>query len=480
MGKSKGNKVIVRCVGKSAEEVTGSMYLITCPTGERILLDAGLYQTSSKPYEAYKINNRKFDFKPEELTAVVLSHIHSDHAHAIPKLVKGGFNGKIYTQYKTLDFFEPMLMDSAKIMGRDALMFSKRLNQDVKPIYTPEDVQPALKMLVGIKYNEEVKISDNVTLVLKSAAHIIGSSQIILYIKTPSGSVRKLTYVGDLGNTLFDQPFTEEFDPVIKTNLLIGECTYNSPLKSVKKGQRGKDLEKLESAIRETCFNKRGKVLIPTFALARTECILYYIWKMFKDDPEFKIPVIVDSPLAVKLIKCFEDNLTGQDAIIFSEMLQWKNLRLVESYEESAALVKDPTTKVILSSSGMLTQGRSVVHLQDILPRRDSTVITVGYMAEGSLGRLIKDGKKEAIKINGKYYDNRCSIVNLTSFSGHAQFEQLIQYYSNISNNGCETIALVHSDDGKLEFKKALEEKISSIGKTTRVIATTKDQVIRF
>ena len=479
MGKSKGNnKVIVRCVGKSAEDVTGSMYLIQCETGERILIDAGLYQSNDLKRD-YKINNRKFDFKPSEITAVILSHLHCDHSSLSPRLVKEGFNGNIFINYKAVDFLEHMLTDSAKIMARDAVILSKKSSTSVQPIYSQEDVENTLKLVRGVKNGEEIRITDNVSFKLQDAGHVVASSQISVYVRTLSGGIKKVCFSGDLSNTILQQPFVEEFQPIIKCNAFFGECTYNSPDRSVKKEQREKDLEKLESIIRDTCLEKKGKTLLPVFSLQRVETMLYYIWNIFKDDPTFNVPVVIDSPLAIKLLNCYEDNLSGEEGILFSEMLQWKNLRIIESYEESAALIKDESPKVILSSSGMLTKGRSILHLQDILPRKNSHIILCGYQAPNTIGRKIKENKYDEIKINGKYFKNNAGITSLTSFSSHMQYRELMSYYLSLANNGCSTIVLVHSDDGKIEFKKELEERIAKIGKTTKVIAATKDQVVR-
>ena len=478
MGKKSNNKVIVRCVGKSAEDVTGSMYLIQCETGEQILIDAGLYQSNDLKRD-YKINNRKFDFKPSEITAVILSHLHIDHVGLTCRLVKEGFNGNIFINYKAVDFLEHMLTDSAKIMARDAVILSKKSSTSVQPIYGQEDVEDTLKLVRGVKNGEEIRVTDNVSFKLQDAGHVVASSQISVYVRTLSGSVKKVCFSGDLSNTILPQPFCESFVPITKCNAFFGECTYNSQDRSVKKEQREKDLEKLESIIRDTCLEKKGKTLLPVFSLQRVETMLYYIWNIFKDDPTFNIPVVVDSPLAIKLLKCYEDNLSGEEGLIFFEMLQWKNLRLVESYEESAALIRDESAKVILSSSGMLTQGRSVLHLMNVLPMKNSHIILCGYQAPNTIGRKIKENKYDEIKINGKYYKNNAGITSLTSFSSHMQYEQLQSYFLSLANNGCSTIVLVHGDEGKIEFKKSLEEKISKIGKTTKVVAATKDQVVR-
>lgn len=475
----KKDKITVRCIGMSSCDVTGSGYLVECPTGEKVILDFGIYQ-SSKSYEDYKINKRKLNFKPSEIDAVIISHVNADHYCLLPLAVHNGLKCNIYLATENVDFTKPMLEDSAKIMERDAQSFTRKYKKDHLPIYNLDDVANTLPLFRGCSKNENHYITENVWFRLVSAGHIFGSCQIELFIKLPSGVVRKIAYSGDLGNTIFEQPFVESLEPIIKCAMYIGETTYNNPLRSVKKGQREKDLELMKSIIIQTCIDKKGIVLIPTFALQRTETMLYTLWKLFKDDKNFKIPIIVDSPLAVNLLDCYKNNLQGEWLDIFNKMMSWENIKIIHSVEESMSCLADDSPKVVCSSSGMLTQGRSVLYLKKILPRSNCTILTCGYMAEGGIGWKIKNNpSQKTITIDGKAYPNRCNINSLSSYSSHMQYEQLMSYYTNLANNGCEIIWLVHGDKGKLKFKEELENKIRKILKTTKVVATNKDTVAR-
>ena len=201
---------------------------------------------------------------------------------------------------------------------------------------------------------------------------------------------------------------------------------------------------------------------------------------MFKDDKDFNIPVVVDSPLAVALLDCFQKNLTGEWLEIFNQMMSWKNLKIIREVEESMACVEDSSPKIICSSSGMLTQGRSILYLKKILPRSNCSILTVGYMAEGGIGWKIKNcPSQKTITIDSKAYVNRCDIKCLDSFSSHMQYEELMNLYVNLANNGCEIIWLVHGDKGKIQFKEELENRIRKILKTTKVVATNRDTVAR-
>lgn len=479
MCKKNDTKIQVQCVGMSAVQVTGSMYLVTCPTGEQILLDCGLYQSANK-YECYKVNSGKFDFKPSELTAVLISHTHGDHNLLAPKLYKDGATCKTYMSYESIDMVKPMALDSVKIMERDTMALNRRYKKSYEPIYNEDDVYNYLDNIYGVEYNDMIEITENVSVQFIPSGHIFGSCQIVLYIKKPSGNIVKIAYSGDLGNIIFEQPFVRDFEKVVKANMYIGECTYNDKNRSVKKEQRAKDIEMIKNIVEQTCIDNKGILLIPTFALQRMEVILHTLWSIYKDDKDFNIPIIVDSPLAVNLLDCFLLNLEGEDRELLEQILSWKNIKVIRTIEESQAWVLDTKPKIVCSSSGMLTQGRSIMYLKKILPRKNCCILTIGYCAEGTLAWTIKNrSDQKTITIDEKAYPNRCDIKSLRSFSSHMQYEELMNYYVNLANNGCNTIWLVHGDENKIKFKKELEERISKINKSTKVIATNFDTTTR-
>lgn len=476
MSKKNEKSIKVSCVGMSGKEVTGSAYLVECPTGEKILLDCGLYQSSNK-YETYKINQKKLKYKPSELTFVAISHLNADHLLLTPLLYRQGATCNTYMYYKNIDFARPMFEDCLKIMDREKYSFK---NKEYHPLYDMEDVEECLSKMRGTNIDEIIQITPNVSLQFVSAGHIYGSCQIVLYIRKPSGNIVKLAYSGDLGNVIFEQPFVEQYSKVVKANFYIGECTYSRKERSAKKEQRKRDLEKIENIVRETCIDKMGILLIPCFALQRMETMIYTIWKIFKDDESFDIPIIVDSPLAVKILDCFSESLEGEDKKLFDNMMSWKNLKIIRSVEDSKSCVEDNKPKCVLSSSGMLTQGRSVLYLKKILPRNNCSILTCGYMAEGTIGDKIKNcPDRKTITVDKVAYKNRCGINSLSTFSSHMQYEELMNMYVNLANNGCDTIWLVHGDANKIEFKKELEDRISKINRTTKVVATNLETVGR-
>lgn len=470
-------KVTVRCAGMASSDVTGSCYLVECPSGEKILLDCGIYQ-SGNIVEAYKINRRKFSFRPKDITAVIVSHLNADHFCLLPKFAAEGGDCPYYISEESVEFVRPILEDSARIMERDARILSKKNSAAQKPVYNMEDVSLALPHFRGCEEMTMHRITDHVSFRLVPAGHIFGSCQIELYITLPSGTMKKICYTGDLGNSLFEQPFVEDYQPVVKCSMLIGETTYNDPKRSAKKCQRRKDLELMEKTIREVCIENNGIVLIPTFAMQRTETMLYMLWKIFHEDKTFKIPIVIDSPLAVKLLGCYSRSLRGKEKEKFDEMMSWENIRIIEDRDESLACIADPSPKVVCSASGMLSQGRSVQYLKEILPRKNCCILTCGYMVEDSLGWKIKHrSEQRTLTIDHKPCRCRCSVKSLDSFSSHAQYPQLMDTYVDAAERGCSLIWLVHGDKGKLDMKAALEKRISKICKTTRIAATNRDTV---
>lgn len=440
MSKKKGkNNIKIQFCGMNAVEVTGSMVLVTYTaddnTQKKILLDCGLYQSSSV-HDCFKINNRKFDFNINEIDSIFISHNNIDHIGLLPRLYKDGCNALIYTYNPNLEFMELMLADSAYIMERDLLSVKKKM-PNATVLYGIPDVKTTMRYVRGCDKNKIYKIDDNLSVEFISAGHIVGSTQIILYIKKPSGHVTKVGFTGDIGNTLFNNPFIEEFEPINKCNILLGECTYSDGSRSCKKADREKDIKKLKSVIDSFCVEGNGSVLIPCFALQRTQTMLKLLYDIYGEDESFDIPVIIDSPLACRITEALKGAFDDDNLKILNKILSWKNLKLVSKPEESKACVADTSSKVVLSSSGMMTQGRCVHYTKSMLPRSNCCIITCGYMVEGSLGWKIKNcNEQKTISIDGKKYNNKCQVCNLKSFSSHMQYEQLLNYYKNIANNG--------------------------------------------
>lgn len=469
--KKKADKIRVSFVGMNASEVTGSMTLIEYQD-IKVLVDAGLYQSNSIAKD-YKVNSRKLDFNPRDIDYIFIDHCNIDHFGLLPRLYRDGCQAQIITHHNSVEFFKPMLEDCAHIMECDAMALQRGKYPNARPIYTKEDVGLTLPSIRGYDTNRMYELDNTVSFELKGAGHIIGAVQVVLYIKTQSGHIEKIPFSGDLGNILFDNPFIIPFEPIVNSSIFIGECTYGNSERGCSKGDREKDIEKLKTVIDTVCNDRKGRVFIPSFALQRTQTILKILYDIYGQDENFTTQIIVDSPLAVKVTRIFEQTLVGEDKELIDKIMAWKNVRFITDSMDSKACVLDGQPKVILSASGMVSAGRSIHWAQSVLPRANDCIITIGFMCEGTLGWRIKNGDdKKTISVNGKPCKNRCQVVNLRSFSSHMQYQQLINYYKSMNTNA---IYLVHGNmEDKLQFKKDLEEELRKMGKTTRVVAVNK------
>jgi len=466
MSKNKNNKIRVKFIGKNADDVTGSMILIEMQN-YKILLECGLYQ-SNNIKEDYLINSRKFEFKPSEIDYIFIGHSHIDHIGLLPRLYANGCKAKVIVPQGISELFSLMAKDSAFIIGKDVETLQRKYALTVQPIYTAEDVETSLQYFE--EYNSEniIKLNDSISFKFISSGHIINAMQIELFL-TEGNHTSKILYTSDLGSVSIPKFYSGKFKPSLSANLVIGEATYSKKGKSTTNKDREKDLEKIKTVITNSCLDHKSSVLIPIFALDRCQNILTHLYNMFGKDPEFTIPIIVDSPLAVKITKLYQKLLIGDDLEQFEKVMSWSNIHLVEDYELSKFWMSKKEPKLILSASGMMQAGRSRQWAKTLLPDSLSHILFVGYSSDGSLSSRIKEGKKQkTITIDGKPIANRCGITNLLSFSSHINHDDLLNYYSEINT---EKVALVHSDYGsKLEFAKELQEEIGKKNKTSRVI----------
>lgn len=470
MGRKKQNQIKVTFCGKNSEDVTGSMILIEM-NNKNILLECGLFQSNNLKND-YKINSQKLPFKAKDIDMIFLGHSHIDHCGLTPRLYAEGCKAKIITVKDTGKIITHLLKDSAYIMERDSQSLSRKSDVTYKPIYSELDVDNCLNYVEEYNYNTLYAIDEEVSFEFIQAGHIVRSAQLILYLKQ-GNCTRKILYTSDIGNVKFDKYYAEPLQRCNSANLVIGECTYSSNDRSVKVKDRINDLNKIKTVIEDTCIDRKGRVLIPCFALDRCQNILTHLYNLFGEDENFDIPVILDSPLAVKITNTYSEILNGEDKVLFDKVMNWKNLKLISDSDESKACVSSTDPAIICSSSGMLTAGRSIYYTKSIITNRNSTILFIGFASENSLAYKIKHSyKNKTINIDGKPYKNNCQIVDLKSFTSHMQYDDLLDYYSDIQ---CEKIALVHSNfDDKVEFVKELQSKIEKKNKSSKVICVNK------
>lgn len=438
-----------------------------------------MIQNNHSPVETYNENRELIeDIDKKSVSIIFVNHLHIDHIGLIPALVKYNKDVRIIIPQYSSAIMKEMLLDSAYIMQRDCETMSLKTNKHYEPFFNVDDVEATMNCVEEYASNQLFTIEEGLEIRYVPSGHIFAAQQLELFFKT-GAHVSKVLYTSDLGNTLIEDSkiFVDKFNPVSNANIVIGECTYSDRKRIMKKKDFDKDKEKIHSVIEQFCIDNKARVLIPTFSLDRTEYILWLLYEMFGQDEDFKIPIVIDSPLAIRLIDCYSNVLQGEAKENFNKMMAWNNIQKVVTPEDSKSAVADNKPKVIISASGMLTAGRSVKWTQSILPNPNDCFLFMGYCGVGTLGRTICDGsEKKTININGKPCKNKATLVNLKSFSSHMQRNELINYYKSIN---CEKVYLVHGDkDTKLDFKEDLEKEISNMSKSTRVIAVNRSTKI--
>ena len=454
-------KPYVKFISGSATGVTGSAHLVRFKN-YGILLDCGLEQGHDimTDYQANKDFLHKIRVK--DIQYIILSHCHVDHSGLIPALFAKGCQAHVYVPTGSIPLLRLLWADSLKIHQSDCLKLQKKHGRKFAPFFTEDDIDTALGRCIEIGFNEETALNQDVKFEYLSAGHIIYSAQI--YLELHQGyQIYRVGYTGDIGG-FTPRPFTTPRQSMPFCDLTIGECTYNTPTRPNSVKDRPKDVEKIITVV-----NESHKILFPCFSLQRTQELLlnlYMLWEM-KDLPD--IPVYLDSPLAIKICNMWPD------VELWDDVMNWKNLKFVNEITDSKALQMSNEHCIIVSASGFLNGGRVLSHLTTVLPNENNTIMFIGYAGENNLASKIK-ANEPVVEVNGVLVENKAKIVELRSFSSHASYEELMDYYTEIPYN---KICLVHGEmNGKVEFAKALKDKLASNGKSARVIAVNADTKI--
>ena len=442
--------------------VTGSCHLLT--TGNhKVLLDCGQFQ-GGKAQDA--LNYEPFPFEPSEIECVILSHAHIDHCGRLPLLVKRGFTGKIYCTDATADLLDVMLKDSGFIHEKDAEWKSKRAARagkpPVEPLYTYKDACESLKYVEPILYDQQIQINDDMKIVFNDAGHILGSAITELWIKEDDKE-SKIVFSGDLG--MVDRPILRDPTIIKKADYVIMETTYcnrNHP-------QNSTSIKQLLDIVLKTT-RRGGTVVIPSFAVGRTQELIFEFNKFYEEHSDYKdeldnLMVYVDSPMATTATEVFRKNAQvfdeeTRDYILRGDNpLDFKNLRFTRSTAESQALNLDKSPKVIISASGMCEAGRIRHHLKHNLWDPRSSVIFVGYQAEGTLGKILVEGTKD-VTLFGEEVHVNAEIYNLEGFSGHADQNGLFSWIAGFRQKP-KQVFLVHGEEqSKIDFGKLIHDKL--------------------
>lgn len=463
-------------VGQNANDVTGSCIYIKY-NGKQILLECGLYQNNDY-LESYNVNSEKFKFKPSEIDYIFVGHTHVDHIGLIPRVVKEGFRGQIITSAATAKLMQPLLLNSAFILQSEANALSFRYKRNYEPIYTTDDVYETLKHIYIFDSIHELHILDEViSFKWLSNSHCVGARQLQLLLHDKNGVLNSIFYTSDIGSLHTTNHYVENTEiPQNFNKITIMESTYGEPGRKSKKTRKF-DLEKLRTAI-DTVLERYGTVVMPCFSFSRTQELLTNLYLMFHET-DFQYDIVVDSILTCDVCDLYDDLLFDDDLSLWSKVKNWKNIKFIRDKEESLACVKLHCPKIVLSSSGFCTNGRILSYLHEYLSDENSMVIFSGFTgADNSyLSYRIKNYKEnKIIKISGDKVENKADCVSLTTFSSHANRDELIEYGSKINT---EKLVLVHgSTVAKNSLKEDLKDAISKENKSFKVVAATKDMFI--
>lgn len=430
----------------AAQTVTGSQHLIEV-NGHRLLLECGLYQ--GRRQETYR-RNLDFPYQAGDVDAVLLSHAHIDHSGNLPNLVKQGFEGPIYATPATAHLSNVMLMDSGHIQENDAayvnMKRARKGEPSVEPLYTLEDAARVAQYFVPQKYETWFQPIPGVAARFVDAGHILGSAAICLDVEESRRTTR-LWFSGDIGRR--DLPMLR--DPVLpeRADFLLMECTYGDKPHA----HPEEAYEELRTVVKRT-VERGGKVIIPAFAVGRTQELVYVLHQMFENGEIPRVPVVVDSPLAVKATdifrahpECFDDETrTFMNKNGYRSALGFDLLTYTRSVEESKALNDQKDPMIIISASGMAEAGRILHHLKNNIGDPRNTVLIVSWQAPYTLGRRLAD-REEKVRIFGESYHRRAEVATIGGLSAHAG-QTFLREYARASEGTLRAIALVHGEPG--------------------------------
>ena len=442
----------------AAREVTGSKHLITTKKGLNILLDCGMYQGKGLETDAM---NRDLGFDPAEIDYLILSHAHIDHSGLIPYIYKEGFRGTVLCTPATRDLCAIMLADAGRIQEADTHTFNKKRKDQnlppVEPIYTEKDAQECMSCFISVPYHKQFNIEGEVTVEFFDAGHILGSSCVYLEIKDGRRTI-KLGFTGDIGR--YNKRILKDPEPFPQVDYLIMESTYGDRLHTTIEDAE----QELLMAVLDTCTKKKGKLIIPSFAVGRAQEIIYALDRLETADLLPDIDVFVDSPLSVSATNIMRLHTECFGPSILQYMKKdpdpfgFDRLQYIQSVEASKALNVRHKPCVIISASGMMEAGRVKHHLANHIDDPTTTILCVGYCEPKTLGARIMRGDK-TVSIFGHLYEVRAELRRIESLSGHGDYSEMINYIGCQEKRRLKKIFLVHGEAATQEhFRDTLNE----------------------
>ena len=440
----------------AAQEVTGSKHLITTDSGKTILLDCGMYQ--GKGMETDEAN-RELGFDPKDIHYLLLSHAHIDHSGLIPYIYSLGFRGKIYCTAATRDLCELMLQDTAFIQEQDVRWYNKKMDRQnkpkIKPLFDMSHAQQVMKLFHTVDYDTPYRLNEEIEIQFTNSGHMLGSAIISVAI-TENGQTKRIAYTGDIGRLHSHILSTPQAFP--QCDYLICESTYGNRLHEDTLVSE----EQLLGIVEETCMYKKGKLLIPSFSVGRTQEIVYVLNELFNDGRLERVPVYVDSPLSANATEIFRRhahtlNEQVQDTMRFDpDPFGFNGLHYITDVQQSKALNRSEQPCIIISSSGMLEAGRIKHHVSNHIDDPSTTILIVGYCTPSSLGARIQDPKLRFVSIFGYDHRIRAHVTKIEGFSGHGDYQEMIQYFTACQDTKkVQKVFIVHGEYSAQEAMKS-------------------------
>lgn len=464
----------------AAKFVTGSMMLLETES-LKIVIDCGLVQTNDTIKDITE-NGDIYNINPSEIDYLILTHAHIDHAGKIPLLYKKGFNGPILTTEPTMNLCKIALNDCAFIWKREIEKLNKnkkyskrstyrnKINKNnIKPLYTSDDVEDVMMNFRGYGYNKEIILNNEVSIIFHPVGHIMGAASIEVIVNQMNNNYMKqkrIVFSGDISGLHDKHPFIKSVEYINKADYLILESTYGD-----RKHKKMNVEKKLTEIIKSTCIDRKKTVLIASFSIQRLQELIYYLYDIYKYNDFDDIPIYIDTPMGTKVtLEVYAkmlDFYNDKDKKLIEDegdlFLNWNQLKYTVSQKQSKNLLND-SPKIIIASAGMMQAGRIIHHIDYYIPSKGCAVVLTGYCAIGTFGRKLLDtlkySKSSIQGIEGKILDIHAKIFQLDGMSGHADYDDLLKYALNIKN--LKKIILNHGDINSINFLKTkLQEKIN-------------------